>query len=132
MVMSHIRGKDTSIEVKVRSYLFRLGYRFRKNVRSLPGTPDIVLPKHMTVIFINGCFWHHHKGCRYATTPKSNIEYWEKKFSRNIENDKLHKKQLKKSGYKVIVVWECELKKDFDRRMKKLLAELGYESTKEE
>ena len=78
--MSRIRGKDTSIEISVRSYLFRNGFRFRKNVSSLPGSPDIVLPKYRTVIFINGCFWHHHEGCRYATVPKSRPEFWMSKF----------------------------------------------------
>lgn len=86
--MSRIRGKDTSIEISVRSYLFRNGFRFRKNVSSLPGSPDIVLPKYRTVIFINGCFWHHHEGCRYATVPKSRPEFWMSKFERNVFNDK--------------------------------------------
>lgn len=125
MIMSHIRGKDTSIEVKVRSYLFRCGFRFRKNVRKLPGTPDVVLERYRTVIFINGCFWHHHKRCRYATIPKSNVAYWEGKFARNIENDRKHKRQLKKLGYRVIVIWECELKKDFEKRMEKVVDTLN-------
>ena len=86
--MSRIRGKDTSIEISVRSYLFRNGFRFRKNVSSLPGSPDIVLPKSRTVIFINGCFWHHHEGCGYATVPKSRPEFWMSKFERNVFNDK--------------------------------------------
>ena len=87
--MSRIKGKDTKIEVKVRSWLFSKGFRFRKNDRRYPGTPDIVLPKYKTVIFINGCFWHRHEGCRYATTPKTRTEFWMNKFEKNVENDRM-------------------------------------------
>ena len=125
LIMSHIRGKDTSIEIQVRSYLFNAGFRFRKNVRKLPGTPDIVLKKYKTVIFINGCFWHHHKGCKHATIPKTNVDYWENKFQKNIANDNKNKRELRKLGYKVIVVWECELKKNFEKRMGKLIKEIN-------
>lgn len=107
--MSRIKGKDTSIEVQVRSWLFSRGFRFRKNDKRYPGKPDIVLPKYKTVIFINGCFWHRHEGCKYATTPKTNREYWEKKFERNVTNDRLHQQQLEDMGWQVIVLWECEL-----------------------
>ena len=107
--MSRIKGKDTSIEVQVRSWLFSRGFRFRKNDKRYPGKPDIVLPKYKTVIFINGCFWHRHEGCKYATTPKTNREYWEKKFERNDTNDRLHQQQLEDMGWQVIVLWECEL-----------------------
>lgn len=113
--MSRIRSKDTSIEVAVRSYLFNLGYRFRKNVKNLPGKPDIVLPKYKTAIFINGCFWHRHSGCRFATTPKSRIEYWSEKFRRNTENDSKNKEILESMGWKVIVLWECDLKKQLSQ-----------------
>lgn len=113
--MSRIRSKDTSIEVAVRSYLFKLGYRFRKNVKNLPGKPDIVLPKYKTAIFINGCFWHRHSGCRFATTPKSRIEYWSEKFRRNTENDSKNKEILESIGWKVIVLWECDLKKQLSQ-----------------
>ena len=109
--MSRIRGKDTKPEVLVRSLLHRAGYRFRKNVKSLPGKPDIVLPKYKTVIFVHGCFWHRHKGCKDATTPKSNKAFWKKKFECNIANDKNHARDLKKLGWKVVTVWECQLKK---------------------
>ena len=85
--MSQIKGKDTKIEVQVRSWLFSRGFRFRKNDKRYPGKPDIVLPKYKTVIFINGCFWHRHEGCKYATVPKTRVEYWEDKFNRNIKND---------------------------------------------
>ena len=104
--MSHIRGKDTAIEVRVRKYLFGLGYRYRKNDKRLPGKPDIVLPKYRTVIFIHGCFWHRHSDCKGATTPKTRTDFWTEKFSRNVENDRKHKEQLEADGWKVITLWE--------------------------
>lgn len=123
--MSRIRGKDTKIEVQVRSWLFSRGFRFRKNDRRYPGTPDIVLPKYRTVIFINGCFWHRHEGCRYATIPKTRTDFWMKKFERNVKNDRIHKMQLEKMGWNVVVIWECELKNDrFEETMQKLEHEL--------
>jgi len=109
--MGRIKGKDTKPEVLVRSMLHRAGYRFRKNVSTLPGKPDIVLPKYKTVIFVNGCYWHRHKGCKDTTTPKSNIEFWQKKFERNVANDQKHTRQLRQLGWHVITVWECQLKK---------------------
>lgn len=115
--MSRIRSKDTQPEIKVRSYLFKLGFRFRKNVQKLPGKPDIVLPKYSTVIFINGCFWHHHQGCRYAYIPKTRTKFWLDKFSKNLENDKKNKVILQQLGWKVVVIWECMLKNDFNKTM---------------
>ena len=116
--MSRNRGKDTKIEVQVRSWLFSKGFRFRKNDNRYPWKPDIVLPKYKAVIFINGCFWHRHEGCKYATTPKTNIEYWEKKFQRNVKNDRLHQQELEEMGWRVIVLWECQLnKKEFFNTM---------------
>lgn len=115
--MSRIRAKDTKPEIKVRSYLFKLGFRFRKNVQKLPGKPDIVLPKYSTVIFINGCFWHHHQGCRYAYIPKTRTNFWLDKFSKNSENDKKNKVILQQLGWKVVVIWECMLKNDFNKTM---------------
>lgn len=109
--MQQIKAKDTKIEVQVRSWLFSKGFRFRKNDKRYPGKPDIVLPKYNTVVFINGCFWHRHEGCRYATVPKTRVEYWDKKFQRNIKNDLLHVQELESMGWKVITVWECQLKK---------------------
>lgn len=109
--MSRIKGKDTKIEVEVRSWLFSRGFRFRKNDKRYPGKPDIVLPKYKTVIFINGCFWHRHAGCKYATTPKTRTEFWLEKFERNIRNDEIHRQQLEDMGWKVITIWECQLKK---------------------
>lgn len=119
--MSRIKGKDTKIEVKVRSWMFSKGFRFRKNDRRYPGTPDIVLPKYKTVIFINGCFWHRHEGCRYATTPKTRTDFWQEKFDRNVANDRKHKEELETMGWRVITLWECELKKNsFEETMNRL------------
>jgi DNA mismatch endonuclease (patch repair protein) len=123
-IMSHIKGKDTSIELLVRKYLYHHGFRYKKNVRSLPGTPDIVLEKYHTVIFINGCFWHHHDNCKYAVMPKTRKEYWVKKINRNVDNDVKHYNQLRRLGYKVITVWECEIKEAFEGRMKLLIEEI--------
>lgn len=119
--MSRIRGNDTKIEVQVRSWLFSRGFRFRKNDRRYPGIPDIVLPKYRTVIFINGCFWHHHEGCKYATTPKSNTAFWLEKFEKNRKNDELHQRQLENMGWKVVTIWECQLRKNiFEETMQSL------------
>lgn len=108
--MSRIRGKNTKPEEFVRKYLFALGFRYRKNDIRLPGKPDIVLPKYKTVIFVNGCFWHAHEGCRYFVWPKNNAEFWKKKIGGNIERDAKNQKLLAELGWNVIVVWECELK----------------------
>lgn len=108
--MSRIRSKDTSPEKLVRSLLHHAGFRFRLNVKTLPGSPDIVLPKYRTAIFVHGCFWHRHKRCKYAYTPKSRIEFWQAKFRENVERDKLKKKKLEDFGWQVITIWECETK----------------------
>ena len=92
--MSRIRGKDTEIEIKVRKYLFSQGFRFRKNVADMPGKPDIILPKYKTVIFMHGCYWHRHTGCKNCTTPNTNREFWLKKFEKNIQNDSKHQQEL--------------------------------------
>ena len=128
--MSRIKGKDTRPEIMVRSMLHRAGYRFRKNVKNLPGKPDIVLPKYKTVIFVHGCFWHRHKECKGATTPKSNTEFWQDKFDRNVANDKKHARQLRKQGWHVITIWECELKHP-EKVLKKLEKKLANEYTGE-
>ena len=109
--MSQIKGKKTKPEEMVRKYLFAQGFRYRKNDKKLPGTPDIVLPKYKTVIFVNGCFWHGHEGCKYFVWPKSNPDFWKKKIETNIARDKKKIAALEMLGWKVIVVWECELKK---------------------
>ena len=108
--MAAIKGKDTKPELIVRKYLFSRGLRFRVQVRKLPGNPDIVLPKYKTVIFVNGCFWHGHEGCRYFRLPKSNIEFWKEKIKRNVARDFRNEAELKALGWRVIRVWECEIK----------------------
>lgn len=110
--MSRIRSKDTKPEILVRSYLFSRGLRFRKNDTRYPGSPDIVLPKYNTIVFVHGCFWHLHEGCKYARIPKSNVDYWKNKLYRNRERDERNLKELKEMGWNVIIVWECDLKKD--------------------
>ena len=122
--MSRIRASETSVEVKVRKYLFKQGFRYRKNVKELPGKPDIVLPKYKTVVFVHGCFWHRHENCSRATMPKSNFDYWNNKFARNVENDKMHKSLLEEMGWKVIVLWECDINKRFDSTMLRLIKEI--------
>ena len=111
LIMSHVRSKNTTPEMLVRSFLHRKGFRFRLHVKSLPGHPDIVFPKYKTVIEVRGCFWHRHQGCKQASFPASNIQYWTEKFRRNVERDKRTKAALQKLGWRVIIVWECQLKK---------------------
>lgn len=108
--MAAIKGKDTKPEMIVRKYLFSRGLRFRVQVRKLPGTPDIVLPKYKAVIFVNGCFWHGHEGCKYFRLPKSNVDFWQNKITRNIERDVETEAELVRLGWKVIRIWECEIK----------------------
>ena len=122
--MSRIKGKDTAIEVRVRKYLFSLGFRYRKNDKRLPGKPDIVLPKYHTVIFVHGCFWHRHPGCKDATTPKTRTEFWQAKFDRNVENDRIHREQLESSGWRVITLWECNITKRFEETMEQVVSNL--------
>ena len=109
MNMSHIRSTNSKPEEKVRKYLFACDLRYRKNDRRLPGCPDLVFPKYKTVVFVNGCFWHHHD-CGRFVWPKSNEEYWHKKITRNVERDQQNIKQLKSQGWNVITIWECQLK----------------------
>lgn len=107
--MASIRGRDTKPELIVRRYLFGRGFRYRLNHPRLPGHPDIVLRKYRTVIFVNGCFWHGHKGCRYFTVPKSNTDFWSAKISRNAERDRSVQQQLAAMGWHCVTVWECQL-----------------------
>lgn len=123
--MSRIKSKNTVPELTIRSMLHKAGYRFRIHVKNLPGKPDILLPKYHTVILVNGCFWHRHKRCKRATTPTTNIEYWNYKFQKNIARDKLQIKSLKKLGLKVITVWECEISKSPEQVFKKILSRLS-------
>lgn len=108
--MAAIKGKDTKPEMIVRKYLFSRGLRYRVQVRKLPGSPDIVLPKYKTVIFVNGCFWHGHEGCRYFRLPKSNVEFWERKISHNKARDISNTAVLNIMGWRVIRVWECDIR----------------------
>ncbi|MZQ99466.1 MAG: DNA mismatch endonuclease Vsr [Acidaminobacter sp.] len=109
--MSRIRSKDTKPEEFVRKYLFSKGFRYRKNDNRLPGCPDIVLPKYKIVIFVNGCFWHKHKNCPRFKWPKTNIEYWTMKIERNIERDAENYDSLEQLGWRILVIWECTIKK---------------------
>jgi DNA mismatch endonuclease, patch repair protein len=123
--MSHIRGKDTKIEVLVRSYLFRRGLRFRKNDKRYPGRPDVVLPGYHTIVFVNGCFWHMHEGCSKFSMPKSNVEFWTAKLVRNRERDVRQRAELESEGWHVLVVWECELTAKLrDERLERLYREI--------
>ena len=115
MNMSHIRSTNSKPEEIVRKYLFSQGLRYRKNVKKLPGCPDIVLPKYHTVIFVNGCFWHKHD-CPRFVWPSSNQDYWEPKILRNVERDQRNTEKLKSLGWQVVTVWECELKKNIQEQ----------------
>jgi DNA mismatch endonuclease (patch repair protein) len=108
--MSRIRGKDTQPELIVRKLLFSKGFRYRLHDKKLPGTPDIILPKYKTAIFVNGCFWHGHASCRYAAIPKTRTEWWQAKIKKNQDNDRTAQIRLKNEGWNVIVIWGCELK----------------------
>ena len=108
--MSAIKSKNTKPEIKVRKVLHSMGYRFRLHSKDLPGSPDIVLPKYKTVIFVHGCFWHRHQNCKYASTPKTRQEFWNKKFNENINRDKINQENLSSKGWKIIIIWECEIK----------------------
>lgn len=110
--MSRIRSANTKPEELVRKYLFSKGFRYRKNVSSLPGKPDIVLPKYKTCIFVNGCFWHKHEGCKDFMWPQNNAEFWKEKLTRNAARDKKVVEELKQLGWNVLIIWECELKKE--------------------
>lgn len=109
-IMSKVGQKNTGPEMKLRRALHKLGFRYRVNVKGLPGTPDLVFPKYKSVIFVHGCFWHRHEGCKYATTPKDREEFWLVKFKANMERDRRNIEVLEKLGWRVLVVWECELK----------------------
>jgi len=122
--MSRIRGKDTKPELIIRSLLHRMGYRFRLHVKDLPGIPDIVLPRYGTAIFVHGCFWHRHKNCKYAYTPKSSQEFWQKKFKKNVGNDKKVVGKLRREGWKPVVIWECELR-NIEKVIKKIVKNLN-------
>ena len=124
MNMSHIRSTNSKPEEIVRKYLFSKGFRYRKNVKKLPGCPDIVLPKYKTVIFVNGCFWHKHD-CPRFVWPSSHQEYWKPKILRNVERDKNICRELSSMGWNVITIWECELKKKvFEATMERVILQI--------
>ncbi|MDZ8118198.1 very short patch repair endonuclease [Pontiella agarivorans] len=130
--MRRIKGKHTKPELFVRSLLHQAGYRFTVNGpknRKLPGKPDIVLPKYKAVIFVHGCFWHRHPGCKGSTTPKTRTEWWQAKFDRNVSNDRKNQKRLKEMGWNVVVVWECELRnpQKVIRKLTRCLSALFWE-----
>lgn len=106
--MSRIRSKNTSPEKAVRSLLHTMGYRFRLHVRNLPGTPDVVLPKYKTVLFVNGCFWHRHPNCAFAYSPKTRTEFWQRKFAENVARQNRVNEELQAMGWRVVTIWECE------------------------
>ena len=110
--MSAIKSKNTKPEITLRKLLHSMGYRFRLHRKDLPGSPDIVLPKYKTVIFVHGCFWHRHENCKYATTPKTRKEFWESKFKANVKRDKEIQEKIKNIGWQSVVVWECEIKNE--------------------
>jgi DNA mismatch endonuclease (patch repair protein) len=126
--MSRIRGRDTKPELAVRSVLHRLGYRFRLHVSDLPGRPDIVLPRHRTVVLVHGCFWHRHAGCRFCYVPKTRADFWRRKFEGNVERDRVVRRELRKIGWRVMVVWECEI--DAPSGLIRRLRQIGNRSKK--
>ena len=129
-IMSKISGKETKYEILVRKFLFEKGFRYRKNDKRLPGRPDIVLPKYKTVIFIHGCFWHGHH-CKAGKLPETNKEFWENKINSNIERDKKNQYKLEKLGWKIIIVWQCELKnkKMMTKKLKEIEQKIQNEHT---
>ena len=124
--MSQIKGKNTKPELLVRKYLFSNGFRYRLHDSRLPGKPDIILPKYKTIIFINGCFWHGHEGCKYFVIPKSRTEWWTNKIFKTKENERKNKTILKQLGWNIITIWECQLKKNNIETTLKLLSNKLY------
>src|ERR1700687_6114979 len=123
-LMYRVRSRNTGPEIAVRKISHRLGYRFRLHAKNLPGKPDLVFPKLKSVIFVHGCFWHRHVNCRKASTPKTRIVFWKSKFKRNVERDALTKRALKKMGWRVLTIWECQIKRkvSLEARISKFLS----------
>lgn len=122
-VMSKIRGKNTTPELMVRKFLFAAGYRFRIHDKRLPGSPDISLPRHQLVIMVDGCFWHGHKRCKYFRLPKSRVSFWKEKIEKNRKRDQATKRKLRRQGWRVLTIWECQLKPDkLDKTIQKILS----------
>lgn len=124
-IMSHIRSSGTAVEISLRSLLFRAGYRFRKNVRKLPGVPDIVLRKHRVVVFIDGCFWHGHLHCPDGRLPKSNVKYWREKILNNKKRDLRNRRALRNAGWKVLCFWACQIDNSPEKTIARILSALG-------
>lgn len=124
-MMSGIKGANTKPERLVRSFLHRHGLRFRLHGKGLPGKPDLVLPKYRSVVFVHGCFWHRHPGCRFAYTPKSNVDFWLKKFKENVRRDERKENELRESDWRVFIVWECETRNETS--MMRLIEEIRSE-----
>lgn len=114
-MMAAIRGKNTKPELMLRSALFKAGFRYRLHARNLPGSPDLVFQKYQAVLFVHGCFWHRHEGCRFTTSPKTNSDFWERKFDGNVSRDARNVALLREQGWRVVVVWECALKTSVDK-----------------
>ncbi|WP_312439688.1 DNA mismatch endonuclease Vsr [Janthinobacterium sp.] len=127
-MMSGIQSKNTKPEMTVRRYLHAQGFRYRLHARDLPGSPDLLLPKYRVAIFVHGCFWHRHTGCRYATQPASNIERWKTKFQSNVERDVKNLAALQEKGWRVLVIWECELKRESLDRLQRLAREISQKN----
>ena len=127
--MSQIKGKDTKPELLVRQYLHAQGLRYRLHDKKLPGKPDLVLPKYKTVVFVHGCFWHKHEGCRYFVVPKTRTEFWMNKIGRNVANDERQQAELTAAGWNVLTVWECELKPAVrERTLKELFSTISSQA----
>ena len=127
--MQRVKGKDTKPEIILRKALWHKGYRYRKNYKLLPGKPDIVLPKYRAAVFVNGCFWHGHQGCKWFVKPKTNTEFWDAKFQYNIERDQRNYKKLKNMGWRVFIIWECEIRHgDAEVAVNSLIGQITAES----
>lgn len=127
--MSRVKSKNTKPELRVRSALHAMGYRFRLHRKDLPGNPDIVLPKHRMAVFVHGCFWHQHPGCRKATIPQNNREYWEKKLGRNVQRDERARRALAEQGWRGLTLWECEIPREEEALEERLRGELSPTTT---
>ena len=133
-MMSRIQGRDTVPEIVVRRIAHRLGFRFRLYRKDLPGRPDLVFPRYRAVIFVHGCFWHRHNGCRYAYTPKSRVRFWTAKFSENVARDRRAEESLLTLGWRVLVIWECETRNEavVKKRLRDYLRQLDYKISESE
>ena len=127
--MSRIRGKDTAPEIRLRSLLHRAGHRFRLHRKDLPGRPDIVLPGAKIAVYVHGCYWHRHEGCRLSTMPSSNVDFWRAKFERTVERDQENVEALKVAGWTPVVIWECELRAEAEATLHRIQKAIGSSKT---